>query len=103
MSAGGLNLTLHVWRQSGPEKVGKIVDYAAKGISPEMSFLEMLDTVNEGLITSGQDPIAFDHDCREGICGSCGVMINGAAHGPMKQTTACQLHMRTFKDGDEKK
>ena len=100
MSAGGLNLTLHVWRQSGPEKVGKIVDYAAKGISPEMSFLEMLDTVNEGLITSGQDPIAFDHDCREGICGSCGVMINGAAHGPMKQTTACQLHLRHFKDGE---
>ena len=101
MSAGGLNLTLHVWRQSAPNTAGKIVDYPATNISPEMSFLEMLDTVNEGLITSGQVPIAFDHDCREGICGSCGVMINGAAHGPMKKTTACQLHMRTFKDGDE--
>jgi len=97
---GGLNLTLHVWRQAGPEATGKLVKYEAQGISPDMSFLEMLDTVNERLSEQGADPIAFDHDCREGICGSCGVMINGSAHGPMKQTTACQLHMRSFKDGD---
>jgi succinate dehydrogenase / fumarate reductase iron-sulfur subunit len=77
------------------------MDYAARDISPDTSFVEMLDVVNEGLIEKGEDPIAFDHDCREGICGSCGMMINGAAHGPMKLTTACQLHMRTFKDGDE--
>jgi len=76
-------------------------EYSASEISPDMSFVEMLDVVNEGLIGQGEDPIAFDHDCREGICGSCGMMINGAAHGPMKLTTACQLHMRTFKDGDE--
>jgi succinate dehydrogenase / fumarate reductase iron-sulfur subunit len=98
--SGGLNLTLHVWRQAGPNAAGKMVDYKATDISPDMSFLEMLDVVNERLIESGDDPIAFDHDCREGICGMCGVMINGAAHGPMKLTTACQLHMRTFKDGD---
>ena len=98
--SGGLNLTLHVWRQANGQAAGKMVDYKATDISPDMSFLEMLDVVNEGLIESGQDPIAFDHDCREGICGMCGVMINGAAHGPMKLTTACQLHMRTFKNGD---
>jgi succinate dehydrogenase / fumarate reductase, iron-sulfur subunit len=97
----GLNLTLHVWRQSGPGQAGQIVDYPAPDISPDMSFLEMLDVVNERLIEQGQEPIAFDHDCREGICGSCGLMINGAAHGPMKLTTACQLHMRSFADGDE--
>ena len=96
-----MNLTLHVWRQAGASAVGRIVDYPAKDISPDMSFLEMLDVVNERLIEGDQDPIAFDHDCREGICGSCGVMINGAAHGPMKATTACQLHMRSFKDGDD--
>jgi succinate dehydrogenase / fumarate reductase iron-sulfur subunit len=79
---------------------GKMVEYPAKNISPDMSFLEMLDVVNERLIEAGDQPIAFDHDCREGICGSCGMMINGAAHGPMKLTTACQLHMRSFKDGD---
>ena len=103
MSGGakGLNLTLHVWRQSGPNSGGHIVDYAATDISPDMSFLEMLDVVNEGLILRGEDPIAFDHDCREGICGSCGMMINGAAHGPMRLTTACQLHLRSFSDGDE--
>jgi succinate dehydrogenase / fumarate reductase iron-sulfur subunit len=99
--AKGMDLTLHVWRQSGPGQAGKMVDYAATDISPDMSFLEMLDVVNERLIESGTDPIAFDHDCREGICGACGLMINGAAHGPMKLTTACQLHMRSFKDGDE--
>jgi succinate dehydrogenase / fumarate reductase iron-sulfur subunit len=96
-----MNLTLHVWRQAGPGSTGRIVDYPASDISPDMSFLEMLDVVNERLTEAGQDPIAFDHDCREGICGSCGLMINGAAHGPMKLTTACQLHMRSFSDGDE--
>ena len=97
----GMNLTLHVWRQPGPGAAGRIVDYAAPDISPDMSFLEMLDVVNERLIAQGEEPIAFDHDCREGICGSCGLMINGSAHGPMKLTTACQLHMRSFKDGDD--
>jgi succinate dehydrogenase / fumarate reductase iron-sulfur subunit len=95
-----MNLTLQVWRQAGPEAPGGLKEYAATGISPEMSFLEMLDVVNEGLIERGELPIAFDHDCREGICGSCGVMINGVAHGPMKGTATCQLHMRSFKDGD---
>jgi len=98
--SGALNLTLRVWRQAGAKAPGKFVEYQAKGISTDMSFLEMLDTVNEGLIASGQDPIAFDHDCREGICGSCGVMIDGSAHGPMKATTTCQLHMRSFTDGE---
>ncbi len=96
-----MTLKLHVWRQAGAGVPGRMVDYEAKDISPEMSFLEMLDVVNEGLIEAGDDPIAFDHDCREGICGSCGLMINGSAHGPMKLTTACQLHMRSFADGDE--
>lgn len=96
-----MNLLLHVWRQPGPNVAGAMRDYPARGISPDMSFVEMLDVVNEGLTGKGEDPIAFDHDCREGICGSCGMMINGAAHGPMKLTTACQLHMRTFRDGDE--
>ena len=98
--SGALNLTLRVWRQAGAKAPGKFVEYQAKGISTDMSFLEMLDTVNEGLIASGKDPIAFDHDCREGICGSCGVMIDGSAHGPMKATTTCQLHMRSFTDGE---
>jgi succinate dehydrogenase / fumarate reductase iron-sulfur subunit len=96
-----MDLALHVWRQPGPGQPGRLVDYPAKGISPDMSFLEMLDVVNERLAVSGEEPIAFDHDCREGICGSCGLMINGHAHGPMRLTTACQLHMRSFKDGDE--
>ncbi len=95
-----MNLTLQVWRQAGPNVAGKMVEYPAKHISPDMSCLEMLDVVNERLIEAGDQPIAFDHDCREGVCGSCGMMINGAAHGPMKLTTACQLHMRSFKDGD---
>jgi succinate dehydrogenase / fumarate reductase, iron-sulfur subunit len=95
-----MNLTLRVWRQGGPNEQGKLIDYAASDISPDMSFLEMLDVLNERLIERGEIPIAFDHDCREGICGSCGVMINGAAHGPMKGTATCQLHMRSFKDGD---
>lgn len=95
-----MNLTLHVWRQSGREAEGRFVTYAARDVSPDMSFLEMLDVVNEGLTENGEEPIAFDHDCREGICGQCGLMINGEAHGPMKSTTACQLHMRSFRDGD---
>ena len=95
-----MQLRLHVWRQKGPQAPGCVVEYPARDISPDMSFLEMLDVVNERLTESGDEPIAFDHDCREGICGSCGLMINGTAHGPMKLTTACQLYMRSFKDGD---
>jgi succinate dehydrogenase / fumarate reductase iron-sulfur subunit len=98
--SGNLNITLKVWRQAGPKAPGKFEEYKAEGISPDMSFLEMLDTVNEKLIGEGRDPIAFDHDCREGICGMCGMMINGSAHGPSKLTTTCQLHMRSFKNGD---
>ena len=96
-----MNLTLHVWRQSGPGARGRMVRYEAHDISPDMSFLEMLDVVNERLMETGEVPIAFDHDCREGICGSCGLMINGVAHGPTKGTATCQLHMRSFADGDE--
>lgn len=96
-----LNLTLHVWRQAHRSAEGKFVTYQASDISTDMSFLEMLDVVNEGLIAKGDEPIAFDHDCREGICGQCGVVINGAAHGPRPATTSCQLHMRSFKDNDE--
>jgi len=96
-----MKLKLHVWRQQNAADAGRFEEYAAEGISPDMSFLEMLDVVNEGLITSGKSPIAFDHDCREGICGSCGLMINGIAHGPQGATTTCQLHMRSFADGDE--
>jgi succinate dehydrogenase iron-sulfur subunit len=95
-----INLTLHVWRQAGPNQPGKMVVYEARDINPDMSFLEMLDVVNEGLTERGEVPIAFDHDCREGICGMCSLMINGIAHGPMKGTATCQLHMRSFKDGD---
>lgn len=95
-----LDLTLRVWRQKGPDAQGAFKEYHAKGISTDASFLEMLDAVNEELITKGDEPIAFDHDCREGICGSCGFMINGDAHGPLKNTTVCQLHMRNFKNGE---
>jgi succinate dehydrogenase / fumarate reductase, iron-sulfur subunit len=97
-----MDITLHVWRQA-PGQEGRMVTYVEEGkdISPEMSFLEMLDIVNERLIAKGEDPIAFEHDCREGICGSCGMMINGQAHGPQKGTATCQLHMRKFSDGDE--
>ena len=95
-----MHLRLRVWRQAGPAAKGRMVEYDAADVSPDMSFLEMLDVVNERLTESGQDPIAFDHDCREGICGSCSLMINGAAHGPMKGTATCQLHMRSFHDGD---
>ena len=96
-----MRITLHVWRQPGPNAAGRFERYEARDVSPEMSFLEMLDVVNEGLIGAGKEPIAFDHDCREGICGMCGMMVNGAAHGPMKMTTTCQLHMRSFTDGQE--
>ena len=95
-----MNLKLRIWRQSGPHTAGRFVEYQAPGISPDASFLEMLDVVNERLIENGEVPIAFDHDCREGICGSCGLMINGVAHGPDPGTATCQLHMRRFKDGD---
>jgi len=95
-----MNLTLYVWRQPGPNAPGRMVRYEARDLSPEMSFLEMLDVVNEGLSARGESPIAFDHDCREGICGSCGMLINGVAHGPMKGTATCQLHLRSFRDGD---
>jgi succinate dehydrogenase / fumarate reductase iron-sulfur subunit len=94
-----MNLTLHVWRQANQDATGKMVVYEASDISPDMSFLEMLDVVNERLTDRGGVPIAFDHDCREGICGMCSLMINGVAHGPMKGTATCQLHMRSFKDG----
>jgi succinate dehydrogenase / fumarate reductase iron-sulfur subunit len=94
-----MNLTLQVWRQRDARSPGQLVRYEARDISPDASFLEMLDVVNEELIGRGEAPIAFDHDCREGICGSCGLMINGVAHGPMKATATCQLHMRSFKDG----
>ena len=98
-----MDLTLHVWRQAGPDQPGRMVTYAdeARDISPDMSFLEMLDIVNERLTARGEEPIAFEHDCREGICGSCGMMINGQAHGPQRGTATCQLHMRKFSDGDE--
>lgn len=95
-----MNLTLRVWRQKNGEAKGSLVEYAAKDISPDMSFLEMLDVVNEGLVTSGQEPIAFDSDCREGVCGMCSLVINGVPHGPDRGTATCQLHMRRFKDGD---
>jgi succinate dehydrogenase / fumarate reductase iron-sulfur subunit len=100
MSHTTVNLTLHVWRQAGPNADGKFEEYQARDISPDMSFLEMLDVVNEGLIESGRLPIAFDSDCREGICGMCSLMINGVAHGPQRGTATCQLFMRHFKDGD---
>ena len=95
-----MNLTLHVWRQKAREADGQFVQYEARDISPEASFLEMLDVVNENLIEKGEEAIHFEHDCREGICGSCGMMINGIAHGPIGGTATCQLHMRHFKDGD---
>jgi succinate dehydrogenase / fumarate reductase iron-sulfur subunit len=95
-----VKFTLHVWRQAGPTAVGGFSTYEATDISGDMSFLEMMDAVNESLIERGELPVAFDHDCREGICGSCGMMINGIAHGPMRATATCQLFMRHFKDGD---
>ncbi|MCB1055576.1 MAG: succinate dehydrogenase/fumarate reductase iron-sulfur subunit [Acidobacteria bacterium] len=96
-----MKLTLNIWRQNGPEAEGKLVRYEMPDVNPDMSFLEMLDLLNERLQAKGEAPIEFDHDCREGICGSCGVMIDGQAHGPMPKTTTCQLHMRHYRDGDE--
>jgi succinate dehydrogenase / fumarate reductase iron-sulfur subunit len=100
MSGETINLTLRVWRQDGPDSQGGFENYQLNGVSTHMSFLEMLDVLNEQLIESGQESVAFDHDCREGICGTCSLMINGQAHGPDKATTTCQLHMRRFNDGD---
>ncbi|MEY3457308.1 MAG: Fumarate reductase iron-sulfur subunit [Planctomycetota bacterium] len=99
MTAETLNLTLRVWRQAGPSAPGAFRDYRLSGVSTHMSFLEMLDVLNEQLISQGEEPVAFDHDCREGICGMCSLMINGQAHGPDRGTTTCQLHMRRFSDG----
>ncbi|TVP49470.1 MAG: succinate dehydrogenase/fumarate reductase iron-sulfur subunit [Gemmatimonadales bacterium] len=96
-----MDLTLHVWRQAGTSAAGDFQTYKAVGINGSMSFLEMLDLVNENITREGGDPIAFEHDCREGICGSCGMVVNGIAHGPHDMTTVCQLHMRSFADGDE--
>jgi succinate dehydrogenase / fumarate reductase, iron-sulfur subunit len=95
-----MRLQLKVWRQPGPSAPGRLVDYPMNDLTPEMSFLEMLDVLNEQLIARGEAPVAFDHDCREGICGSCGVVINGVAHGPMKGTATCQLHLRSFKHNE---
>lgn len=95
-----MKLTLRIWRQKSREDQGRLVTYHLDNVNPDMSFLEMLDVLNEQLILKGEEPVAFDHDCREGICGACGVFINGQAHGPVPATTTCQLHMRHFKDGD---
>jgi succinate dehydrogenase / fumarate reductase iron-sulfur subunit len=96
-----MNLTLHIWRQKDRNSPGRMETYPAKDVSPDMSFLEMLDVLNQDLIKRGQEPIAFDSDCREGICGTCSLMVNGMAHGPERGTTVCQLHMRQFSDGEE--
>ena len=96
-----MRIILHIWRQKNASDKGRMVRYEVPDVNHEMSFLEMLDVLNEDLIAKGEDPVAFDHDCREGICGMCGFMINGVAHGPLPGTTLCQLHMRHFKDGDE--
>ncbi len=95
-----MRLKLKIWRQAGPTAAGRLVDYEADDVSPDMSFLEMLDVVNEGLVRKGEEAIAFDSDCREGICGMCSLVVNGIPHGPDRGTTVCQLHMRRFKDGD---
>ena len=95
-----MKLTLRIWRQANATATGQLVDYVAENVSPDMSFLEMLDVVNEGLTRKGEDAIAFDSDCREGICGMCSLVVNGVPHGPDRGTTVCQLHMRRFKDGD---
>lgn len=94
-----MRLNLRIWRQTGPSAAGHLVDYVAEAVSPDMSFLEMLDVVNEGLVRKGEDAIAFDSDCREGICGMCSLVVDGVPHGPDRGTTVCQLHMRRFKDG----
>ena len=95
-----MNLTLQVWRQNGPNDKGRMEEHKLSGISPDQSFLEMMDVLNEQLVESGKEPVAFDHDCREGICGSCSMFINGEAHGPGRGITTCQLHMSSFNDGD---
>jgi succinate dehydrogenase / fumarate reductase iron-sulfur subunit len=95
-----MRLHLKIWRQARPDAAGRLVDYTADDVSPDMSFLEMLDVINEGLVRKGEDSIAFDSDCREGICGMCGLVVDGVPHGPDRGTTVCQLHMRRFKDGD---
>ncbi|AHH96554.1 succinate dehydrogenase/fumarate reductase iron-sulfur subunit [Kutzneria viridogrisea] len=95
-----MKLTLKVWRQPGPDAPGRLVGYPVDDLTPDMSFLELLDVLNQRLILAGEDPVAFDHDCREGICGACGVVVNGRPHGPQRATTACQLHLRAFRDGD---
>ena len=95
-----IKLTVKIWRQKNAKETGKSVEYSIEGVEPDMSFLEMLDVLNEQLINRGEDPVAFDHDCREGICGMCSLFINGEAHGPDRAVTTCQLHMRMFKDGD---
>jgi succinate dehydrogenase / fumarate reductase iron-sulfur subunit len=95
-----MNLTLYVWRQKGPQDTGRLVRYEAGDITPDMSFVEMLDVVNEELIRKGEEPVAFESDCREGICGACGQVVNGIPHGPQRRTTTCQLHMRNFRNGD---
>ena len=100
MSNNNMNLNLKIWRQTKKDAPGKMVDYKISGISPDMSFLEMLDVLNIELVEKGDDPVVYDHDCREGICGMCSLMINGQAHGPEARTTTCQLHMRKFSDGD---
>jgi succinate dehydrogenase / fumarate reductase iron-sulfur subunit len=96
-----MNINLKIWRQSSDKKDGKLHDYRLENVDPNISFLEMLDILNNKLVKEKKDPVAFDHDCREGICGSCGFMINGRPHGPQKATTVCQLHMRSFKDEDD--
>ena len=95
-----MKLSLRIWRQKDADTAGRFVTYQVEGVTPDMSFLEMLDVLNEQLIGRGEEPVAFEHDCREGICGSCGFLINGVPHGPRRHTTVCQLHMRFFKDGD---
>jgi len=95
-----MNLTLKIWRQNGPKEKGKMVDYPISDVSPDMSFLEMLDVLNESLVNKGEEPVSFDHDCREGICGTCSLHINGEAHGPDRAITTCQLHMRKFTEGE---
>ena len=100
MSTGNMNLTLKIWRQKNNKAKGSLVDYKISEVSPDMSFLEMFDVLNEGLVAKGEEPVVFDHDCREGICGACSMFIDGRPHGPKEGITTCQLHMRSFNDGD---
>ena len=98
--SGNMNLTLKIWRQANAQAKGELKEYKMTGVSPDMSFLEMLDVLNEQLVEKKEEPVVFDHDCREGICGACSLVINGRPHGPVRRVTTCQLHMRKFKDGD---